>query len=103
MTMKGEAPVSALKALRSRLGLTLRDVEEITEGRVSNPYLCQLENGKITSPSVAVCCDLAAAYCTSLDAIVSALPGHLPAIPTPTCPTCGQSMFNAKDTSHDHE
>lgn len=40
-----------LKSERLRSGFTLRDVEKITEGEVSNAYLSQLENGKIAKPS----------------------------------------------------
>lgn len=38
-----------LRALRKKMGLTLRQVEEHTG--VSNAYLSQLETGKITNPS----------------------------------------------------
>lgn len=37
-----------IKAARVAKGLTLRQVEEATG--ISNPYLSQLENGKITAP-----------------------------------------------------
>ena len=37
------------KSMRKAKGLTLRQVEEITG--ISNPYLSQLETGKIASPS----------------------------------------------------
>jgi transcriptional regulator with XRE-family HTH domain len=37
------------KALRESKGLTLRDVEKITE--ISNAYLSQFESGKIKQPS----------------------------------------------------
>ena len=40
-----------LKSTRMGLGLTLRDVEEATGKEVSNAYLSQLENGKISRPS----------------------------------------------------
>lgn len=40
-----------LRSERSRNGFTLRDVEKITDGEVSNAYLSQLENGKIAKPS----------------------------------------------------
>lgn len=56
-----------LKAARKRLNFTLRDVEEITAGVVSNPYLSQIESGKIRTPSFKVVCALAAAYAVSLD------------------------------------
>lgn len=40
-----------LESLRSKLEMSLRDVEEATENQVSNAYLSQLETGKITKPS----------------------------------------------------
>jgi len=40
-----------LARLRKAAGLTLRQVEEATNGEVSNAYLSQLENNKITKPS----------------------------------------------------
>lgn len=42
---------SYLKGARLALGLSLRDVEEATDKEVSNAYLSQLENGKISKPS----------------------------------------------------
>lgn len=42
---------SYLKGVRLALGLSLRDVEEATDKEVSNAYLSQLENGKISKPS----------------------------------------------------
>lgn len=40
-----------LKVIRNRLNMSLRDVEEATNKDVSNAYLSQLENGKISKPS----------------------------------------------------
>ncbi|HKC63265.1 MAG TPA: helix-turn-helix transcriptional regulator [Pyrinomonadaceae bacterium] len=40
-----------LMRLRTAAGLTLRQVEEATEKEVSNAYLSQLENDKISKPS----------------------------------------------------
>lgn len=42
---------SYLALLRKASGLSLRQVEERSEGEVSNAYLSQLENGKIVRPS----------------------------------------------------
>src|ERR1700752_1773353 len=43
-----------LKSVRRALGLTLRQVEQQTDGRVKNGYLSQIENGAITlvSPGI---------------------------------------------------
>lgn len=51
-----------LRGLRRARDLTLREVERLTGGTVSNPYLCQLETGKVKNPSPAVLDDLAWAY-----------------------------------------
>lgn len=40
-----------LKSLRLGLGQSLRDIEEATDKEVSNAYLSQLENNKISKPS----------------------------------------------------
>lgn len=40
-----------LRSARLKKKLSLRAVEEATEGDVSNAYLSQLENGKIAKPS----------------------------------------------------
>jgi transcriptional regulator with XRE-family HTH domain len=49
-----------LKRTRKEKGLTLRTVEEKTG--ISNPYLSQVENGKISSPSPTVLRKLADVY-----------------------------------------
>jgi transcriptional regulator with XRE-family HTH domain len=40
-----------LARLRRATGLSLRQVEEASDGEISNAYLSQLENNKITKPS----------------------------------------------------
>jgi len=51
-----------LADLRRALGLSLRAVEEATGRVVSNPYLSQLEKGKIRKPSPNVLQALSAVY-----------------------------------------
>lgn len=51
-----------LKSLRSAMKLSLREVEEATGKEVSNAYLSQLENGKISKPSPNILHSLAAVY-----------------------------------------
>ena len=51
-----------LKSVRESRGMSLRDVERVTEGKVSNGYLSQLENGGIAKPSAIMLHRLSAAY-----------------------------------------
>lgn len=51
-----------LKDLRRSRGMSLRDVERITDGKISNGYLSQLENGNIDKPSAVMLHRLAGAY-----------------------------------------
>ncbi len=57
---------------RRASGLTLRQVEEATEGQVSNPYLNQLEKNKIAKPSPNVLHALAQVYATSYEELMRA-------------------------------
>jgi HTH-type transcriptional regulator, competence development regulator len=51
-----------LKSLRNAAGLTLRQVEAKTDGRVKNAYLSQIEHGGITRVSAEILWELAAVY-----------------------------------------
>lgn len=51
-----------LKDVRNSRGYSLRRVEQLTEGKISNGYLSQLENGDIAKPSAIMLHRLAAAY-----------------------------------------
>ena len=83
---------SMLKARRQELGFTLREVEKITGGQISNAYLSQLENGRIKSPSLRLICALAAAYAVSVETIHDWL--NFPAVEAPPlCPTCGRLLI----------
>ena len=53
-----------LARLRTAAGMSLRQVEEATNKEVSNAYLSQLENGKITKPSPNILHALALVYNT---------------------------------------
>lgn len=59
---RAEALGAYLKSLRAGLDMSLRDVEEATKKDVSNAYLSQLENGKITKPSPNILHSLAMVY-----------------------------------------
>ena len=80
-----------LRNLRKQRGWSLRDVEKITDGRISNPYLSQLENGRIDAPSIATVHALAVAYCVDFEDLCRrALVASEPVPAVPCCPTCGR-------------
>lgn len=60
---------SSLKDARKNVGLTLRQVEEMTD--ISNAYLSQLENDKIKNPSVNILSKLSSLYKVSLKTLLS--------------------------------
>jgi transcriptional regulator with XRE-family HTH domain len=86
-------PDDALKAMRLSRGLTLRDVEAITDGGISNAYLSQLENGKIKRASFEVALMLSAAYAVSMDELAPMLCGIPKPPPSPICRTCGRTLL----------
>jgi len=51
-----------LKDIRNSRGYSLREVERLTGGKISNGYLSQLENGDIARPSAVMLHRLAGAY-----------------------------------------
>ena len=51
-----------LWTLRKAAAMSLRDVEEASENRVSNGYVSQLETGRIKNPSPAILHELATVY-----------------------------------------
>lgn len=60
---------ATLKDARKNVGLTLRQVEDMTE--ISNAYLSQLENDKIKNPSVNILSKLSSLYKVSLKTLLS--------------------------------
>ncbi|MWB94022.1 helix-turn-helix domain-containing protein [Flavobacterium sp. GA093] len=60
---------ASLKDARKNVGLTLRQVEEMTD--ISNAYLSQLENDKIKNPSVNILSKLSSLYKVSLKTLLS--------------------------------
>jgi transcriptional regulator with XRE-family HTH domain len=82
-----------LAARRNALGHSLRDVERITLGKVSNAALSQIETGRIESPSAITLHRLAAAY--GLDFGETLTRAGDPNAPeaAPVCPTCGRAFL----------
>ena len=64
---KANSAGQALKSVRMGLKLTLRAVEEASGQEVSNAYLSQLENGKVSKPSPHVLYSLAKVYAVSYE------------------------------------
>lgn len=82
-----------MRARREKLGLSMRDVEAILNGELSNAYLSQLENGKIKSPSAHVVLMLCAAYGVSHEDALSWLTLEHGPIPVPKlCGECGRPV-----------
>jgi transcriptional regulator with XRE-family HTH domain len=63
--------VKILRTLRERAGKTMRDIEAVTDGAVSNAYLSQLENGKIDNPSAKTLYMLAKLYGVTIEYILT--------------------------------
>ena len=80
-----------LRAQRNNLGLSLRDVEEITGGKISNGYLSQIESGKVDSPSFGMVVLLSSVLITPLETMREWLGAPAPE-PPPLCPTCGRAI-----------
>jgi HTH-type transcriptional regulator, competence development regulator len=59
-----------LAYLRTAKKMTLREVEEATEHEVSNAYLSQLENNRITKPSPNILHSLAMVYGVPYDILM---------------------------------
>ena len=71
-TSRGQANQlgAVLADLRTAKGLSLREVEEATGNAVSNPYLSQLENGRIKKPSPNVLHSLSEVYTVPYEALM---------------------------------
>lgn len=89
--MRGFGP--RIQARRNKLGLTLRDVEAILDGQISNASLSQLENGKIKNPSAKIVLALAAAYAVDPLEMLEWIGEKTDIKPPPICPTCGRARI----------
>lgn len=70
-----QAPISTrlgehLAAIRAARGLSLRRVEELSHKQISNPYLNQIERGKIRQPSPNILYTLADIYQASYEQLM---------------------------------
>lgn len=80
-----------LKARREERHLTLRDVEKITEGAISNAALSQIETGKIKNPAFITVVTLSAALGLDTHELIHRARHDNAVPPTPDfCPHCGQ-------------
>jgi transcriptional regulator with XRE-family HTH domain len=70
-----------LAALRAATGLSLRQVEEATAKEVSNAYLSQLENDRISKPSPNILHVLSGVYSTSYEDLMERA-GYFPSVST---------------------
>jgi transcriptional regulator with XRE-family HTH domain len=69
-----------IRAQRISMRLSLRDVERISEGTISNAYLSQIETGKIKDPSASMVLRISAALSLDLEKMLCAIdPLRLPA------------------------
>src|ERR1700722_20340194 len=76
-----------LWTLRKAADMTLRDVEDASDRKVSNAYLSQMETGKIPNPSPAILHEISSVFEARLPKNAGAkcsyermveLPGHIP-------------------------
>lgn len=91
-----------LADLRSVRRMTLREVEEATEGNVSNAYLSQLEKGKIAKPSPHILHSLAAVYAVGYELLMEKA-GYLTAARRDDSEQHGRVATFADDTLTDEE
>jgi len=84
-----------LKSVRDGLKLSLREVETATDNQVSNPYLSQLENGKIAKPSPHILHALSGAYQIPYERLMERA-GYVP----PTSIATGRAAKHGKLATH---
>ena len=92
-----------LADLRNARGLSLRQVEEATDRAVSNPYLSQLENGRIRKPSPHVLHSLAQIYAVPYEALMERAGYLLPSEGNETGRRRRLAIFAIDDLSAEEE
>lgn len=86
-----------LKAIRESRNLTLRDVERIVEGKLSNAAISQIETGHTKEPSVKVLHMLSAAYAIDFAELCKrAAVGQRERFEYATCPMCGRLWLGGR-------
>jgi transcriptional regulator with XRE-family HTH domain len=91
-----------LAAIRNDRGLSLRQVEELTNKLVSNAYLSQIENGKIQQPSPNILHSLAQVYKTSYQQLMERA-GYITAKHTKGAPHGRAATFAALNLTEAEE
>jgi len=82
--------------------MSLRDVEEATRSQVSNAYLSQLENGKISQPSPRVLFSLARALRTDYEVLMSRA-GYLLPSPSSAQKVAGVATYSIGNLTAEEE
>jgi len=102
MTAEQETLGTQLRRIRALRKLSLRDVEEATG--ISNPYLSQLENGKISKPSPHFLHKLAKLYDVEYEILMQAA-GYVHERQQKAGPATllGAALFSDKDLTAEEE
>ena len=76
----GGALGNLIRSRRTAMHLSLRDVERISGGKISNGYLSQIETGRIKDPSISMCLTISAVLSLHIDDMLCMIdPLYLPA------------------------
>lgn len=78
-----------LRRERIARGLTLRDIERRSDGKVSNAYLSQIETGAVENPSLAIVFAATKAIGLNFQEVAEIAVGDRE-LEMRLCPTCGQ-------------
>lgn len=92
-----------LRGIRQAVGLTLRAVQDKTEGRVKNGYLSQVESGAIKSPPPSVLHELARVYGVDYAEMLARAGHPVPAAPRRAAAIAGIPSAALVDLSDDEK